>query len=279
MMTEITHMFARLWLTSAVPFPKLQTGDGRMTDYEKKALELINVRKSISTLELCRVLGVSESTARRLLLRLSDLGAIHKYHGGGMSIDYFNTRNDLHKRFELHADEKDRIAKAAASHVKPGSTLILLGGTTVYKMCKYLKGIRVTVITNSMIIFDALKDEQAVEILMLGGKFNRNEMEVRGVITHANQKMLRADSLFMGTVSFHPRIGFMTNDIDSIELYSLCMDAANTCYMLADSYKFGVAGAAVTATCAQLDCLISDNALSEDIVAAFQQEGLEVKLV
>jgi len=250
-----------------------------MTDNERHALELINVKKSVSTLELCEALGISESTSRRLLLRLSDRGAIRKYHGGGMSIDYHSIRNGIQHRFEQHVDEKDRIAKEAALRVSPGSTIILLGGTTVYRMCKYLRGMKVTIITNSMIVFDALKDEQAAEILMLGGKFNRHEMEVSGVITNSNLKMLRADSLFMGTVSFHPRIGFLTDDINSTELYGLCMDATRTRYILADSSKLGTAGAAVTATCEQLDCLITDNALNNDIAMEFQQVGLKVLLV
>jgi len=250
-----------------------------MSDNEKLALELINVKKSVSTLTLCEALGISESTARRLLLRLSNRGVIHKYHGGGMSIDYYSVRNGIQKRFEQRPDEKERIAREAASRVKPESTIILLGGTTVFKMCKHLKGMKVTVITNSMIIFDALKDEQAVDILMLGGKFNRNEMELSGVITNSNLKILRADSLFMGTTFFHPRIGFLTSDINSIELYGLCMDAARKRYILADSSKLSTQGTAVTATCEQLDCLITNRELNADTVEDFRRSGLEVVLV
>ena len=77
-----------------------------MTDIKKRTLELISVRKSASTLELCGTLGISESTARRLWVRLSDRGAVYKYHGGGMSVDYLNVLNGIQKRFEQHADEK-----------------------------------------------------------------------------------------------------------------------------------------------------------------------------
>jgi DeoR/GlpR family transcriptional regulator of sugar metabolism len=57
------------------------------------------------------------------------------------------------------------------------------------------------------------------------------------------------------------------------------MEAVSKRFVLADSSKLGVKGAAVTATCEQLDCLITDSALDSAIVTEFQQSGLEVVLV
>jgi len=250
-----------------------------LANHDKYVLEHININKYVSTIELCDTFNISESTARRLLLRLSDRGLIHRCRGGAMSVVYSNVKNGIQVRYECNADVKDRIARAAAARVTPGSTIMLMGGTTIFKMCKYIIGMKLTVITNSLIILDALKDANYIDILMLGGKFDRSEMEIVGAIANSNLKLLRADSLFMSATNFHPRIGFLTDVIDSIELYERCIEAVSERFILADSSKLGTSGAAVTATCEQLDCLITDSALDEYAVTEFREKGLEVVLV
>lgn len=248
-----------------------------MNQRDKQALEFINMKKMISTAELCETFGYSESTARRLLQRLSDRGLIQRYHGGGVSNQYAKEQNGVHERVEHRLKEKERIAKYAAELINPGDTVILLGGTTVHKMCKYLRGMKITVITNSMLVFDELKNNSRVGLILLGGIYDHHEMEVRGGITNSNLQLLRADSLFMGASTFHPQIGFLSMDIDAVELYHLCMEAVNNTYILSDSSKLSKDGAAVMATCQKTDCFITDTGLPDEMAMEFEQK--EVKVV
>ena len=247
-----------------------------MNQNENKVLELINVKKTISTKEICKALYISESTARRIMARLSKKGAIVRFHGGGHNLEQAAEEFNITGRLELNTRAKDGIAKAAAEMVTPGAVIIMMGGTTVYKMCKYLQEMSITVITNSLIVFDALKNRGKIDIVLLGGHYNRSEMEVWGVLTNANLKMLRADMLFMGTSHFHPSVGFLTNDLESLEIYRNCMDAANTSYVLADSSKLGERGTAVTATCKSIDGLITDDKLGNEYVRQFEAAGVSV---
>ena len=226
--------------------------------------------------ELCKSLNVSDSTARRVMTSLADKGMIIRYHGGGHSVEWALESSDIQKRFDLHASAKDAIARTAAELVKPDSIIILMGGTTVCKMCKYIKDMKVTVITNSIIILDELKNRRGIDIVLLGGRYNHSEMEVVGALTDINLKMLRADSLFMGANHFHPKIGFLTDERESLQFYRNCIDAASKSYVLADSSKLGENAAAITATCDMVDCLITDNKLDIDIIKQFESMGVSV---
>jgi DeoR/GlpR family transcriptional regulator of sugar metabolism len=246
-----------------------------VNDKERHVLELINTKKAASTAEICEALGYSESTARRILTRLANADRIQRYHGGGYSIELRKLTVGIQARFEQQIHEKDRIARIAVAQFENGSTVVLLGGTTVYSMCKYMRGMRITVITNSIIVFDELRNEPKIQLLLLGGQYNREEMETRGVFTHNNLKMLRANCLFMGTCKFHPQVGFMTTDINSVELYQLCLKASTKTFVLADSSKFGEGASIVIATCDMVDCLITDEQLPEKIRWEFNAAGVE----
>lgn len=247
-----------------------------MNQKEKQVLEYINIKKMVSTTELSQKFGYSESTVRRILQRLFDKGRIQRYHGGAASDDYSKEPSGVHKRFEQCLEEKERIAQYAARQIKPGSAVFLMGGSTVCRMCKYLKGMNITVITNSMLVYEELKNTENIRMILLGGRFNADEMEVGGMLANTNLQLLRADSLFMGAYHFHPRVGFTTTDMEAVEFYHLCINAVKDTYMLVDSSKVGMDGMAVMATCHMIHNLITDVGFSDELAQAFEEEGVRV---
>lgn len=250
-----------------------------MTDKEQCVLDLVNIKKTASIGVICEAFGYSESTVRRILGRLHEKGRILRYHGGGHSVEYQSLVTSVQSRFELWPQEKDRIARAAVSQFYSGDKVALLGGTTVATMCRYMRGMRITVITNSMLVFDELRGSPEIQIILLGGQYNLEEMETRGVMTHNNLKMLRANCLFMGASNFHPDFGFMTTDINAVELYQLCLASSRKKFILADSSKFGESASAVIAGCDMIDCLITDNNLPPAACEQFKARGVEVLAV
>ena len=243
---------------------------------EKKTMELINTHKILSVSELCDNLQVSESTARRLFTNLSDKGLIRRFHGGGQSLSLFDEKTDVQKRIDDNYNKKDNIARYAAKMIKNGQSVMLMGGTTVYMMCKYIMDHKVTVITNSMIIYEELKIVPNIDLIILGGRYNHNEMEVRGALTSSGLRLLNSDFLFMGATGFNTDTGFLTYDIDSVELYHLCIDATNHCCVLADSSKVMGCGTAVMAPLDRTNILISDIGLSDENTNLFKEKGIDV---
>ena len=85
-------------------------------------LNLLEEKGAVTVQELSEVLGTSESTVRRDLNTLNEQGKLEKVHGGATlkkSDDGFvNTEDDFVTKSHLHSQEKENIAKYAASLIK-----------------------------------------------------------------------------------------------------------------------------------------------------------------
>jgi DeoR/GlpR family transcriptional regulator of sugar metabolism len=249
-----------------------------MSDKEMAVLDYIDLHQFAAVEELSSQLKISLSTVRRILDRLEQRNRVVRYHGGATIVNDHQRQTALSTRYDANRNEKESIARAAAGMIEPGSTIILLGGTTVFYLCRYLRQRRLRIITNSLIVLDALKNDSMLEMILLGGVYNPDESEVRGSLTNSALQMLGADYLFSGATAFDPGRGFLTSHIDSVELYSRCFEAAKKVIVLADSTKYGKMGLAVVAKVEDVDCLITDRRLPLEAIQAFTNKGLEVVL-
>jgi DeoR family fructose operon transcriptional repressor len=239
--------------------------------------DYIKVSGKASIYAICRHFNISESTARRSLDRLGKKGQITRFHGGALWTRQQFTQFD--KRLNDSMEEKILIGKKAASHIKEGSSVFLLGGTTVAAMCPWLRNKKITLITNSLAVFDQLKDVPDISMVLLGGSYKREECECYGGITNNGLKMMHTDYLFMSCIGFSLNIGYTTNTFDSIEFYRLCMSNTDNIVMLADSKKAGVAGLAVYAKIEEVHTFISDAGISATDIIEFRKRSVNVEIV
>lgn len=239
-------------------------------------IEYINVKKSVTTYELCEQFHISESSCRRLLQNLQDEGIVTRYHGGAFSNEQIQEKTDFAKRFNEFEKEKEAIAKAAAELIEPESTIILLGGTTVFRICKYLKNKRVTVITNSMIVYSELRDKKNIKLILLGGEYVREEEELCGVLTNRNSNLFISDHMFMGAAGYIRNTGFTSSDMESLELYSWCEKLSNQVHILFNSSKFEARGKAITISNKNLTSCITDSGIASAIKQELENANVKV---
>jgi DeoR/GlpR family transcriptional regulator of sugar metabolism len=237
-------------------------------------LRFINDRGHTSIGDLCENFDLSPSTARRIIAQLEKRGKVGRFHGGAYPVNR-NGVTEVIARQELNVDKKLRIAKAAAAVVAEGSTCIILGGSTVGYMCRFIREKRATVITNSIIVFDELKRCANTRLIVLGGLYNPDEEELGGITTNANLSYLRADYLFMGSSSFDEKSGFINRN-HSIDLYRACINTCNDVCVLVDSTKYNRGGTSIAATPRQVKHLFTDNDLPEKAAKSLQRQGVLV---
>lgn len=247
-----------------------------MTQYiaDEKIDEYIKKLGMASVNEIRRAFDISESTVRRTLARLESTGHIRRYKGGAVSLNHKSTMFD--QRLQYYSTEKDTIARKATECIKEGSSIILLGGTTISAMCPYLFNKNLTVITNSLAVVDALKNASGVQLIMLGGIYHQEEYELVGDVTSMGLQVIHADILFTGCTGFSPEIGFMTDEINSISFYNLCMKSADKTYVLADSSKSQKSSMAIFAPGEKVHGFITDNGIPESIKTAFINLGIDM---
>lgn len=243
---------------------------------QNQIIEYINIKKTVTTHELCEQFQLSESSCRRLLQRLQDDEIVTRYHGGAFSNERIQEKTDIAKRFNEFEKQKDAIAKAAAELIEPNATVILLGGTTVFRICKYLKNKKITVITNSMIVFSELRDKKNINLILLGGEYVREEEELSGVLTNRNSNLFISDHMFMGAAGYIRNTGFTTSDMESLELYSWCEKLSNHVHILFDSSKFEARGKAITIANKDLTSCITDTGIDPVIQKELEKSNVKV---
>ena len=243
---------------------------------DKKVLETINRKKTVSIMELCKEFDFSESSCRRALRRLEAQELIARFHGGANCLEKNQSHLDVFKRFDTNADEKEIIAREAAKKIMPNSRIILLGGTTVFRICKYIKNMVLTVITNSIIVFNELSNYPKIELILLGGILNREEAELRGFLTVSNSKLFSCDHVFMGTEGYIKNAGLTTTDSESIELYHWCMALSQETNVLTDSTKFKRRGKAIVVSLEEITNLITDEGISKEVIEELSINNINV---
>jgi len=241
-----------------------------------KALAYINQEGFVTVTQLCGEFGISESTARRLLTGLAEQRLVQRVHGGAAALERSRSASMVIRQ-NTNRETKQRIAQKACGIINEDSTLILMGGTNVAAICPFIKNMRLTVITNSFLVFNALQYSSTVRLIFLGGLFNPQEYEVGGVLANQGLRFIRADYLFMGAASFDERSGFITAT-PAVELYISCMEISSTVCVLVDSSKYHSGGVGVTAKPNNVHYLFTDTGLPAEAIEQFKSTGMRIVL-
>ena len=137
-----------------------------------RLLELIRHQGFASLPSLAGELEVSESTIRRDLDQLEELGAAKRTHGG---VFYTGPQPKL-PHFDLRQpaqwDKKRQIALAASQLIEDGDTILLDGGSTTYELARLLVGRPLQVVTNSLPVANLFMSSKA-DLVIVGGMGSR----------------------------------------------------------------------------------------------------------
>lgn len=185
-------------------------------------------------------LGVSEDSIRRDLRDLAAAGLCQRVYGGALPVS--PAVADYASRTSIAVEGKDRVAAVAAGLVRPGSTVILDGGTTTLAVAKALpRDLEATVVTHSPTVAVALLEHARVEVFLLGGRLFRHSAVTCGAAAAEAAQAISADVFLLGVTGVHPEAGLTTGDADEAAMKrTLARRAADT-YVLASAEKLGAA--------------------------------------
>jgi DeoR/GlpR family transcriptional regulator of sugar metabolism len=185
-------------------------------------------------------LGVSEDSLRRDLRDLAAAGRCQRVYGGALLPSAAVV--DYPARQAVEPQSKRRVAEIAAALIRPGSTVILDGGTTTLAVVHALApDLAATVITHSPTIAAALAAHPTVEIHLLGGRIFKHSVVACGAAAVEAAQAISADAFLLGVTGVHPDAGLTTGDADEAAMKrALARRAADT-YVLASADKIGVA--------------------------------------
>ena len=143
-------------------------------DRHSAILDIVMDEGSVHIDDIITRLGVSAATARRDLDHLADQQLISRTRGGAIA-NPTSTEPPLRYRTSKMADEKARIAKAAAAMVHPGDTIGLNGGTSTTEVAREIvllpdltdPDVPVTLVTNAVNIANEMTVRQCVRVVVV----------------------------------------------------------------------------------------------------------------
>ncbi len=239
-------------------------------------LRRVRADGSVSVATLAADLGVSASTIRRDLQLLNADGALRRVRGGAGSVEPDEV--PFAEVATVASQEKDAVARRAAELVHDGEVLLLDIGTTTARLARYLRGRRVTVITSSLAVIDELRDDEASELLVLGGVLRRNYLSMVGMLTEAALGQIRAHRLFLGTSGVRRDGQIMDSTLVEVPVKRAMIAAAEQTVVVADRGKFPGSGALRVCGPEDVDMIITNGGVDEETAAACVRANTEVVL-
>jgi len=178
------------------------------------------------------------------------------------------------------ADEKRRIADAAAQTVTEGMAVGLTGGTTATEVARALADRqRPTIVTNALNIASELGVRPNIKLIMTGGLARSQSYELSGPIAEAGLTGLNLDVAFIGVDGVDATVGCTTQDEAEAHTNAVMIRHTTRVVLVADSSKVGKVAFARICEAREVDELIADRAADAGAVRALTDAGVQVTLV
>ncbi len=226
--------------------------------------------------------AASLPTLRRDVNQLAKLGKVQRCHGGVKELNGHEPGKLAGSKFEysnaVNLAAKQAIASFAASLVEEGESIIINGGSTTFQMVHYLKGIKLDVLTNSLIVANFLFEFSVSRLHIPGGEIYRDQHLILSPFEDDTIRNFHASKMFVGAQAVR-KSGALEVDPRLIQSEKKLMAQAEQLVLCVDSSKFDKPGALILAELDAFDLIITDNGLSPEARSWLQDSAVEVKVV
>lgn len=202
-------------------------------------ISLLEQKKAITVIELTKALNASESTIRRDLNTLAQMGKLNKVHGGatliGIGLDTYE--DDVATKELLCVREKAEIGKYSASLITDNDFVYIDAGTTTSSMIDFIDNSKATYVTNGIAHARKLLS-RGLNVYVVGGKLKKSTEAVIGAEGVSSMKKYNFTKAFLGTNGISKTAGFTTPDMEEAVMKIEAVRKSITRFILADHTKF-----------------------------------------
>ena len=238
-------------------------------------LEKVRELNTVKSNELAIELNVSEDTIRRDLNHMAHNGMILKVHGGALST--YQKLYTYNESSVFNRESKIAIAEKAISLLKDGQTILMSGGTTNLELARLLPPeLNTTIYTYSLTIAMQLAEHPSVEVILIGGKLNKEAMVTTGVNVIKVLSNIKADICFLGTSGLNAVEGITEVGYEVSFVKRVMIASSNTVVSLLTSDKLNTAQRYPVCDLTEIHKMITELTPDDPIFYPFIKKGIEI---
>ncbi|MDR3245067.1 MAG: DeoR/GlpR family DNA-binding transcription regulator [Prevotellaceae bacterium] len=246
---------------------------GNLKERERAILNVLYENEQISTAQLCEKFDISIVTLRKDLDNLEANGLVVRTHGRVTSA----YSKAIIERQKANADEKTRIAKAAAAMIEEGDRVMIVAGTTTALIPKFLLGKRnIHIVTNSTLLLTYSRVNPGLSVTLVGGEFMADAEALIGSIALKDLDLFYVKSSFIGADGFSEVGGITANHVELAGICRKVIANSQQKILLADSSKYGKKGFAYIDDLKNLSTLITDKQIADSDAMKLSNLGLDI---
>jgi DeoR/GlpR family transcriptional regulator of sugar metabolism len=194
----------------------------------------------------------------------------------GISLQVIDADQNVRDEIEVR---RRQIARKAAALVEAGDVVLVDGGPIATYLAEELKGKKeITVITNSVTVFDTLNRTPGITLISTGGAVRYNTQMLVGPTAEGALRELRADKLFLMTSGITLDFGLSHHTISEVTIKQAMIRSAREVIVLADHTVFGAEVGVQIAPLKVAHRLITDDALPPSTRLEISKAGIQIIL-
>jgi DeoR/GlpR family transcriptional regulator of sugar metabolism len=250
----------------------------RSSQHERHAqiLALLRREGTVRIATLADAFAVTTETARRDLDELAERGALKRTYGGAAS-QSLTDEPDIGARGRAHAQERKKVAAAAAQLVEAGEALMIDCGSTTALFANALaaRNLHLTVVTNALPVARALGTSAQCRVIVCPGRYVSREGGLYGPDTLEYLRKFKANRAIIGAGGVS---GNAVTDADSAScaVKRAMMERADRTQLLVDSSKFELVQFETVCALDRIDELVCDAAPTRKLAARLKSAGVTI---
>ena len=181
----------------------------------------------------------------------------------------------LNEPIQRNRRQKELIGREAAKLCSAKEAVMIDGGSTTLQMCAHLAGLNLQVLTNSLLIVNALLPQRGTRVLVPGGQVLAEQNIILSAAVDDDMPRFHAPTLFMGAAAIGPD-GLVQADFIVVAAKRRLIDRAEQIVVLADSAKFNSSSGQVVCGLEEIDIVITDAGVTPETAAMLQRNGVKL---
>lgn len=198
--------------------------------------QLLEERQELTTKDIMDEFDVSQDTARRDIVLLTERGEVRRTHGGILPLDFGKSVPNYQSRLSQFTKEKNKIAMEALKYFKPHHVYFIGSSTILLKTCQNLN-MALTVHTHSLDNCIALSDHNKVTVKISSGTLNHENRYFYSNLAVNELQNVVFDTAFIAASGIDKNGVYLLDQGDA-EIVGMAARQARQVILVAEHQKF-----------------------------------------